>query len=134
MIRLLLPLILLVLLPLSGCISTLQEAGKTSHQDPDLQLFVEGIDHFDAGRRTAAFAELEQRYPNSPWMRRSRILASLAGSVRLLEKQVKRQQTLIEGHQKDRQALADLKHENDLLREQVQVLKALVVDLELRQP
>lgn len=99
-----------------------------------MQLFIDGIDHFDSGHRNKFFLDLEKRFPDSPWNRRAKILASLAGSIRLLEKQIQRQQVLLEAQQGDHLALIELKQENDLLNEQVKVLKALIVDLELRQP
>lgn len=126
-----------LLLVLPACLPVLDRSSRSVQKQPtapDLQLFMDGIDRFDANRRSDAFLTLEQNYPESPWTRRAKVLASLAGSIRLLEKQIQRQQTLIDAQQIDRDALVDLRQENELLREQVSVLKALIVDLELRQP
>lgn len=103
-------------------------------EDPAFTLFVEGVDHFDPANRSVAFLQLEKQYPSSPWNRRAKTFASLAGTIRLLEKQVNRQQTLINDRNNDQQTLISLRQENALLNEQVKVLKALIIDLELRQP
>lgn len=124
-------LVLSACLPLSG---VRKSAPPAQVDNPAMQLFVAGIDHFDSSHRSDAFLRLEQQFPNSAWNRRAKILASLAGSLRLLEKQIKRQQALIEGQKNDHLDLIELKQENELLRDQVKVLKSLIVDLELRQP
>ncbi len=99
-----------------------------------MSLFVEGIDHFESDHRSEAFLRLEQNFPDSVWTRRGRVLANLAGSIRLLEKQIKRQQSVIDEQKKDQLALKSLTQENELLQEQVEVLKSLIIDLELHQP
>ncbi len=126
-----------MLLILSACLPLPGQKGNgtsASVENPAMLLFVEGIDRFDSGHRSEAFLQLEQQHPDSSWNRRAKVLASLAGSIRLLEKQIKRQQTLIDGQKNDHLELVELKQENDLLRDQVKILKSLIVDLELRQP
>lgn len=103
-------------------------------EDPAMLLFIDGVDHFDSNHRSDSFMQLAQQFPDSPWNRRAKVLASLAGSIRLLEKQIERQHALIEGQKRDHLDLIEFKQENNLLREQVNILKALIIDLELRQP
>lgn len=107
---------------------------QVQEEDPAMLLFIDGVDHFDSNHRSDAFMQLAQQFADSPWNRRAKVLASLAGSIRLLEKQIERQQALIEGQKSDHLDLIEFKQENDLLREQINILKALIIDLELRQP
>ena len=130
-------LFLLLLLPFaSACLPLAGTVPPEEIKEPDqaMLLFTDGIDHFDSAQRNEAFARLEQQYPNSSWARRAKIISGLAGSRRVLEKQLKRQQEVIKKQEADRLALIDLKQQNKLLQEQVDVLKSLIVDLELRQP
>ena len=99
-----------------------------------MSLFIEGIDHFEPGHRTEAFLKLEQLFSDSAWNRRAKILANLAGSTRLLEKKIQRQQTVIDSQANDKLALKKLTQENNLLQEKVKVLKSLIIDLEIHQP
>lgn len=118
-------------LPMHGMGETTAEKIKI---DPAQTLFVAGLDHFDAGRRTDEFTQLEQRFPASPWTLRSRTLAGLAAKIRMQEKRLKRQKRLLEARQQDQATLKELKQQKELLQEQVKTLKSLIVDLELRQP
>jgi len=99
-----------------------------------MSLFIEGIDHFDGARRSKVFLKLEQDFPESDWNRRAKVLASLAGQSRLFEKQINRQHTLIDAQNNELLTLKAKSQENTLLHEQIKVLKALIVDLELHQP
>lgn len=126
------PLLLLAAcLPLSG---HWQGNAPNRAEEPAMRLFVEGIDHFNAEHRSEPFLQLEQNFPDSAWNRRAKTLATLAGSIRLLEKQIKRQQALIEEQQNTQLTLAALTQENEHLQEQVKILKSLIIDLELNQP
>lgn len=135
MIRSLLPIILTLLL--SACL-TLPETNRAKPpqptEDPALSLFIEGIDHFEPGHRTESFLKLEQQFSGSAWNRRARTLANLAGSTRLLEKKIQRQQTVIDAQRNDKLTLKKITQENILLQEQVKILKSLIIDLELHQP
>ncbi len=135
MIRLLLPTILSLLL--SACLTLPKINGAEAPgptKDSAQSLFIKGIDRFEPSQRTEAFLELEQNFSDSAWNRRAKILANLAGSRRLLEKQLRRQQAVISKQQNDKLTLKKLTQENNLLQEQVKVLKSLIIDLELHQP
>ncbi len=133
--RLLLPTILSLLL--SACLTLPKIDGSKAPEltkDSAQSLFIEGIDRFEPGHRTEAFLKLEQNFSDSAWNQRAKVLANLAGSRRILEKQIQRQQAVIDKQQNDKLALKKLTQENDLLQEQVKVLKSLIIDLELHQP
>ena len=128
--------LLLTLALLSACIP-LKEMFPTPTQpapDPALQLFSAGLDSPDAAERKANFRRLQQRFPNSPWNQRAKRIESLAASIDDLQDRIKRQQEIIKAQKTDRLELNDLRQRNDLLREQVEVLKSMIVDLQLKQP
>jgi septal ring factor EnvC (AmiA/AmiB activator) len=144
-----------LLLWLSACVPLLDSINETTQKIPaDQQLFLDGVEQFSQQREASTLRLLQDRFPSSPWTSKAAAILSLIDQINgqeqqlaQLQSQLAQQQQQLAKHanhstdqeleehikrcQSDNQRL---KEELSVSRRQLEALRELTIELELKEP